>query len=49
MVTDVPPTRDVLELFDTFVHGLVGICNIELKLLRVYGRQWVMEPALMPT
>lgn len=49
MVTDVSPTRNVLELFNTFVHGLVGIGNIALKLLRVDGRQWVIEPALVTT
>lgn len=49
MVIDVSPTRNVLELFDTFVHGLVGISHMALKLLRVDGRQWVIEPALMTT
>lgn len=49
MVIDVSPTRNVLELFNTFVHGLVGICNVALELLRVDRRQWVVEPALVPT
>lgn len=49
MARHVSLTRNVLELFYTFVHGLVGICNIALKLLRVDRRQWVIEQALMPT
>lgn len=49
MAIHVSLTRNVLELFNTFVHGLVCICNIVFKLLRVDRRQWVIEPALMPT
>lgn len=49
MVIDMSPTRNVLELFDAFMHGLESICDIALKLLRVNGRQRVIEPALMPT
>lgn len=49
LVIRASPTRNVLEVFHTFVHGLVDICNIALQLLGVYGRQRVIEPALVPT
>lgn len=42
-------TRNVFELFNTFVRGLKCVCNIAFKLLGVDRRQWVIEPALMPT
>lgn len=45
----VSPTRDVLELFNTFVHDLVGFSDISLKQLRINGRQRVTEPAFTPT
>ena len=48
MQTNVSPTGNVLELLNTFVHSLVGVCNFALKLLRINRRQRAIEPALMP-
>lgn len=42
-------TGDVLELFDTLVHGLEGISDVVLQLLEVDDGQWVIQPALVPS
>jgi len=48
-MTDGSPTGNVVEQFNAFVHGPVGVQRIALELLGVDGRQRVFEPVVMPT